>query len=152
GPELPDNNLHANTPVAVDIPTCQRKRHRQFVHHDIWDYDLGAAPTLFDSVKDGRTIPAIAEITKMGLLFMFDRVTGEPLFGMEERRVPQSTAPGEKTSPTQPFPLKPPPLARMSLKKTELPSPAISPDLAAYCNGLWDKYKLEDAVPYTPWS
>ena len=151
GAERPGNNLYANSLVAVDIATGQRKWHQQFVHHDIWDYDLAAAPTLFDSVKDGRTIAAVAEITKMGLLFMFDRVTGEPLFGMEERRVPQSTAPGEKTSSTQPFPLKPPPLARMSLKKHELPSAATFPDLAAYCSGLWDKYKLEDAVPYTPW-
>ena len=86
----------------------------------------------------------------MGMLFTFNRVTGEPLFGIEERPVPQSTVPGEKTSPTQPFPLKPPPLARVSLTKSELPT-SISPEHTAYCAALWEKYKLQDAVPYTPW-
>ena len=120
------------------------------MHHDIWDYDLGAAPTLIDVVRNGKTVPAVAQINKMGLLFIFDRVTGEPIFGMEERPVPQSNVPGEKTSLTQPFPLKPPPLARNSLKRSELPK-SISPELLAYCEGLWEKYKLTDSVPYTPW-
>ena len=150
GMERPGNNLYGTSLVAVDIATGKRLWHQQLVHHDIWDYDLGAAPTLFDAVKDGKTIPAVAQINKMGLLFTFNRVTGEPLFGMEERPVPQSTAPGEKTSPTQPFPLKPPPLARNSLKRSELPK-NITPELAAFCEGLWDKYKLQDTVPYTPW-
>ena len=86
----------------------------------------------------------------MGLLFIFNRVTGEPIFGMEERPVPQSTVPGEKTSPTQPFPVKPPPLARNSIKRSELPT-NISPEHTAYCQGLWEKYGLQDSVPYTPW-
>jgi glucose dehydrogenase len=150
GVERPGDNLYGTSLVAVDIATGQRKWHRQLVHHDIWDFDLGAAPTLFDAVKNGKTIPAVAQITKMGMLFMFDRVTGEPLFGIEERPVPQSTVPGEKTSPTQPFTLKPPPLARTSLKKSELPT-TITPELTAYCAGLWEKYKLQDTVPYTPW-
>ena len=89
-------------------------------------------------------------ITKMGLLFVFDRVTGAPMFGMEERAVPQSTVPGEKTSPTQPFPLMPPPLARNSITRSELPT-NISPEHAAYCQALWEKYGLQDSVPYTPW-
>jgi quinoprotein glucose dehydrogenase len=92
----------------------------------------------------------VAQINKMGLLFIFDRVTGEAVFGLEERPVPQSTVPGEKTSPTQPFPLKPPPLARNALKRSELPT-TISPELTAYCSALWDKYQLHDSVPYTPW-
>ena len=150
GVERPGDNLYGTSLVAVDIATGEKKWHQQLVHHDIWDFDLGAAPTLFDAVKDGRTIPAVAQITKMGMLFTFNRVTGEPLFGMEERPVPQSTVPGERTSPTQPFPLKPPPLARVSMKKSELPT-SISPELTAYCNELWDKYKLQDTVPYTPW-
>ena len=100
--------------------TGKLRWHQQLVHHDIWDYDLGAAPTLVDVVKNGKTIPAVAQITKMGLLFIFDRMTGEPVFGIEERPVPQSTAPGEKTSPTQPFPVKPPPLARNSMTKADL--------------------------------
>ena len=151
GVTRPGNNLYGTSLVAVDIATGKRRWHHQLVHHDIWDYDLGAAPTLVDVVKDGRRIPAIAQITKMGLLFIFDRVTGEPVFGIEERPVPQSTAPGEKSSPTQPFPVKPPPLARNSLKKSELPT-TISPELTAYCQALWDKYQLQDTVPYTPWN
>ena len=150
GVERPGNNLYGTSLVAVDIATGKRLWHQQLVHHDIWDYDLGAAPTLFDVTKDGKTVPGVAQITKMGIMFIFNRVTGEPLFGMEERPVPQSTVPGEKSSPTQPFPLKPPPLARMSLKRSELPK-NITPELAAYCEGIWDKYKLQDAVPYTPW-
>jgi glucose dehydrogenase len=150
GVERPGDNLYGTSLVAVDIKTGKRLWHQQLVHHDIWDYDLGAAPTLFDVTKDGKTVPGVAQITKMGIMFIFNRVTGEPLFGMEERAVPQSSVPGEKSSPTQPFPLKPPPLARMSLKRSELPK-NITPELAAYCEGIWDKYKLQDAVPYTPW-
>lgn len=150
GVERPGDNLYGTSLVAVDIATGKRLWHQQLVRHDIWDYDLGAAPTLIDVRKDGKTIPAVVQINKMGLLFIFNRVTGEPIFGMEDRPVPQSTVPGEKSSPTQPFPLKPPPLARNSLKKSELPR-NISPELTAYCEGLWEKYKLEDTVPYNPW-
>ncbi len=150
GVERPGDNLYGTSLVAVDIATGQRKWHQQLVHHDIWDFDLGAAPTLFDSVKDGKTIPAVAQISKMGMLFMFNRVTGEPLFRIEERPVPQSTVPGEKTSPTQPFTVNPPPLARISMKKSDLPT-TISPEHTAYCAALWEKYKLQDSVPYTPW-
>jgi quinoprotein glucose dehydrogenase len=150
GVERPGDNLYGTSLVAVDIATGRRKWHQQLVHHDIWDFDLGAAPTLFDARVNGKVIPGVAQITKMGMLFMFDRVTGAPLFGLEERPVPQSTVPGEKTSPTQPFTVKPPPLARMSLKRSELPT-SISPEHTAYCAALWDKYKLEDSAPYTPW-
>ena len=150
GAERPGNNLYGTSLVAVDIATGERRWHQQLVHHDMWDFDLGAAPTLFDAVKDGKRIPAVAQITKMGMLFIFDRVTGTPIFGIEERAVPQSTVPGEKTSPTQPFTVKPPPLARNSMKKSELPT-TISPEHTAFCAALWEKYNLQDAVPYTPW-
>jgi glucose dehydrogenase len=150
GAERPGNNLYGTSLVAVDIATGKRRWHQQLVHHDMWDFDLGAAPTLFDAVKDGKRIPAVAQITKMGMLFIFDRVTGAPIFGIEERAVPQSTVPGEKTSPTQPFTVKPPPLARNSMKKSELPT-TISPEHTAFCAALWEKYNLHDTVPYTPW-
>jgi len=150
GVERPGNNLYGTSLVAVDIATGKRRWHQQLVHHDMWDFDLGAAPTLFDAVKDGKRVPAVAQITKMGMLFIFDRVTGTPIFGIEERAVPQSTVPGEKTSPTQPFTVKPPPLARNSMKKSELPT-TISPEHTAFCAALWEKYNLQDAVPYTPW-
>jgi quinoprotein glucose dehydrogenase len=142
--------LYGTSLVALDIATGKKLWHQQLVHHDIWDYDFAAQPTLLDINKDGKTIPAVAEFGKTGLLYIFNRLTGEPVFGMEERAVPPSAAPGEKTSPTQPFPLKPPPLARNSLKKSELPT-NISPEHTAYCAALWDKYKLQDTVPFTPW-
>jgi glucose dehydrogenase len=150
GVTRPGDNLYGTSLVALDIATGKRLWHQQLVHHDIWDNDLGAHPTLIDVTRDGKSVPAVAQITKMGLLFIFNRVTGAPIFGMEERAVPQSTVPGEKTSPTQPFPLLPPPLARNSIKKSELPT-NISPEHTAYCLGLWDKYGVQDSVPYTPW-
>jgi glucose dehydrogenase len=143
------NNLYSNSLLAVDVNTGRIKWHQQLVHHDIWDYDLAAQPTLVDVRRGGRTIPGVALITKMGVLFVFNRETGAPMYGMEERPVPQTTAKGEWTSPTQPFPLKPPPLARNSLKKEELAS--VTPELEAYCKGLWAKYNLSDTVPYNPW-
>jgi quinoprotein glucose dehydrogenase len=150
GVERPGDNLYGTSLVAVEIATGKRLWHQQLVHHDIWDYDLGAAPTLVDVVRNGKTIPAVAQINKMGLLFIFNRLTGEPIFGIEERPVPQSTVPGEKSSATQPFPLKPPPLARNTMKKVDLPT-TISPEHTAYCAGVWEKYKLQDSGPYTPW-
>jgi len=151
GVTRPGDNLYGNALVAIDIATGKRLWHQQLVHHDIWDNDLAAHPTLIDVTRNGKTVPAVAEITKMGLLFIFNRVTGEPIFGMEERPVPQSTVPGEKTSPTQPFPVLPPPLSRNSIKRSELPT-NISPEHTAYCQGLWEKYGLQDSVPYTPWA
>lgn len=150
GVTRPGDNLYGTSLVALDIATGKRLWHQQLVHHDIWDNDLGAHPTLIDVTRDGKTVPAVAQITKMGLLFIFNRVTGAPIFGMEERPVPQSTVPGEKTAPTQPFPLMPPPLARNSIKRSELPT-NISPEHTAYCQALWEKYGLQDSVPYTPW-
>ncbi|MBY0496375.1 MAG: PQQ-binding-like beta-propeller repeat protein [Cyanobacteria bacterium] len=150
GVTRPGDNLYGTSLVAVDIATGKKLWHQQLVHHDIWDNDLGAHPTLIDVTRNGKTIPAVAQITKMGLLFIFNRVTGEPIFGVEERAVPQSTVPGEKTAATQPFPVKPPPLARNSITRSELPT-NISPEHTAYCQGLWEKYGLQDSVPYTPW-
>ena len=144
------DNLFGTSVVAVEAASGRLRWYRQLVHHDIWDYDLGAAPTLVDVVKNGRTIPAVAEITKMGLMFVLDRTTGEPVWGIEERPVPQTTAPGEKTAPTQPFPVKPPPLARNSMTKAELAT--ITPEHEAYCKALWDKYNLQDSAPYQPWN
>jgi len=144
------DNLFGTSVVAVEAATGKLRWYRQLVHHDIWDFDLGAAPTLVDVVKNGRTIPAVAEITKMGLMFVLDRTTGDPVWGIEERPVPQTTAPREKTAPTQPFPVKPPPLARNSMTKAELAT--ITPEHEAYCKALWDKYRLQDSAPYQPWN
>ena len=143
------NNLYSDCLLAVDANTGKIKWYQQLVHHDIWDYDLAAPPALVDVQRNGRTIPGVSLITKMGIMFVFNRETGEPMYGMEERPVPQTTAKGEWTSPTQPFPIKPLPLARMSLKKEELAK--VTPELEAHCKGLWEKYKLSDTVPYNPW-
>jgi glucose dehydrogenase len=143
------NNLYSDSLVALDAMTGKMKWHQQLVHHDIWDYDIAAPPALIEVRRNGQVIPAVVQYTKMALLFIFHRETGEPIFGMEERPVPQTTAPGEWTSPTQPFPIKPAPLARNSIKQSELAK--VTPEHAAYCNGLWEKYKLSDSVPYQPW-
>jgi glucose dehydrogenase len=106
--------------VAIDTATGKYKWHFQTVHHDIWDFDLPPAPGLIDIVRNGRKIPALAQIGKAALMYIIDRSTGKPVFGVEERPVPQTDVPGEQTSPTQPFPVKPPPLARVSFKPEDI--------------------------------
>ena len=103
------DNLFAESLVAVDVDTGQLIWHFQMVHHGVWDYDLPAAPTLIDITVDGRDIKAVAQISKQGFTYVFDRITGEPVWPIEERSVPQSTVPGEQLSATQPFPTKPAP-------------------------------------------
>ena len=102
------DNLFVESLVAVKAKTGERLWHFQMVHHGVWDYDLPAAPTLVDLVVDGRAIKAVAQITKQGYTYVFDRLTGEPVWPIIETPVPQSTVPGEKLSPTQPIPTKPP--------------------------------------------
>jgi quinoprotein glucose dehydrogenase len=111
GGERLGDNLYANSIVALKAETGERVWHFQTVHHDLWDYDIASPPILFDVHRGGRTIPAVATGPKSGNYFILDRTTGKPIFGVEERPVPQSDVPGEKSSPTQPFPLAPPPLA-----------------------------------------
>jgi quinoprotein glucose dehydrogenase len=108
GGHRPGDNLFANSLVALDAKTGERVWHFQFVHHAVWDYDPPAAPNLINIVVEGRPIKAVAQITKQGFTFVFDRATGDPVWPIEERAVPQSTVPGEVTSATQPFPSKPP--------------------------------------------
>lgn len=148
GKDRVGNGLYGNTLVALDARTGTKKWHRQLVHHDLWDYDLAAPPALFDIRRGGRTIPAIAQITKMGLLFVFDRVTGEPVYGVEERPVPQTTIPGEVTSPTQPFPVKPPPLGKNTFRMEEIYN--RSPDHAKFCKELFETNQMKIGVPFTP--
>jgi quinoprotein glucose dehydrogenase len=150
GVSRPGDTLYGTSLVALDANTGKLKWYHQLVHHDLWDFDSAAAPTLVDVVQKGVKIPAVVHMGKMGLMFIFDRRDGKPIFGLEERPVPQSTVPGEKSSPTQPFPVKPEPIARISMKMSEIPKD-ITPELASYCQGLVDKYKLEDAVPYNAW-
>ena len=120
------NNLYANCLLALDAATGKHVWHYQLVHHDLWDYDLPAPPNLLTVTQGGKKIDAVAQVTKMGMVFVFNRETGEPLFPIEERPVPASTLPGEQTSPTQPFPVKPPPFSRHRLTEDELTD--ISPE------------------------
>lgn len=113
-------NLFGNSLVALDARTGKRLWHFQFVHHDLWDYDLPAAPKLLTVRHNGKMVDAVAQPTKMGFLFVFNRVTGEPLWPIEERPVPKSDVPGEQSWPTQPFPTAPPPFARQKFSADDI--------------------------------
>lgn len=125
------DNLFGTSLVAADAATGEYLWHFQAVHHDIWDADFSAAPVLFEMERDGKTIPAVAALTKTALLFILHGETGEPIFGVEERPVAKSNVPLEKASPTQPFPLKPAPLSRLAIDKDEIAS--VTPELKAAC-------------------
>ena len=105
GGHRPGNNLFGESIVAVDLKTGQRKWHYQLVHHGIWDFDIPCAPILVDITVNGRMIKALAQPTKQAMLYVFDRVTGKPIWPIEERPVEKGDVPGEWYSPTQPFPL-----------------------------------------------
>ena len=109
GGHRPGDNLFSQSLVCLDVKTGKKVWHYQITHHDIWDYDLPAPPVLADITVDGKSIKAVAQVTKQAFTFVFDRVTGKPVWPIEERPVPQSNVPGEKTSLTQPFPTKPAP-------------------------------------------
>ena len=118
GGDRPGMNLFGNTLVALDANTGKLKWFFQTVHHELWDYNLPPAPGLIDIKKDGKTIPALAQVGKSGYMYILNRVTGEPVYGVEERPVDKINVPGEASYPTQPFPLKPPPISRTSMTRT----------------------------------
>ena len=120
GGHRPGWNLFANSIVALDARTGERRWHFQMVHHDLWEYDTVGPPTLGDIVVDGRRIRAVMQPSKTGFLYVFDRETGEPVWPIEERPVPQSSVPGEVTSATQPFPTKPPPFGAQGVTVDDL--------------------------------
>ena len=120
GGHRPGKNLYANSLVAIQAKTGKLVWYFQTVHHDLWDYDLSSPPILGDIRVDGRHIRAVMQASKTGFLWVLDRVTGKPVWPVEERPVPQSTVPGEETSPTQPFPTKPPPFDRQGITKDDL--------------------------------
>lgn len=148
GADRVGDGLYGNSLVALDARTGAVKWYRQIVHHDLWDYDLAAPPALFDIRRTGRVIPAVAQITKMGLLFVFDRVTGEPVYGIEERPVPQSAIPGEAAARTQPFPVKPPPLAKNTFRIEEMYD--RSPGQARFCRELFVRNRMTIGPAFTP--
>jgi len=140
GGHRPGNNLYGDSLVCVDLKTGQRKWHFQIVHHPIWDYDMPAAPLLMDINVDGRPIKAVAQSTKQGLLYVFDRITGKPVWPIEERPVPQTDVPGEKTSPTQPFPTKPPAYSRNGVEEKDLID--FTPELKEQAANAAKRYRL----------
>ena len=146
GGDRPGDNLFATSLVAADANTGKYLWHFQVVHHDIWDGDLSGAPALVDVKQGSRTIPAVAIINKPGLLFLLDRVTGKPIYGVEERPVPPSEVPLERASKTQPFPLKPAPLSRMVMKPEDVAT--VTPELETACKKLMEGVQL--GGPYLP--
>jgi len=146
GVNRPGNNLFSETLVALDLKTGQRKWHYQTVHHGVWDWDLPCAPLLYDMEQNGRTVKALAQPTKSAFLFVLNRETGEPIWPIVERPVPQSDVPYEKTSPTQPFPTKPAPFDRQGVTIDDLID--FTPELRAEAVELVKDYKIGPI--YTP--
>ena len=147
GADRKGQNLFANSLVALKAATGKMVWYYQMVHHDIWDYDMPAQPALITVQREGKEIPAVAQVTKMGFVFIFDRLTGKPLFPVEERPVPRSNVPGEASWPTQPFPVKPPPLVRQSISETDIS--AVTPESNRYCTELFHSTKSQGM--FTPY-
>jgi membrane-bound PQQ-dependent dehydrogenase (glucose/quinate/shikimate family) len=140
-------DLFANSLVALDAATGKLRWYFQMVHHDIWDYDMPAQPALIVVRREGKEIPAVAQVTKMGFVFILDRLTGQPLFPVTERPVPESDVPGEAAWRTQPFPLKPPPLVRQSFSEEDISE--VTKDSRQYCAEL--AHALKNRGMYTPY-
>jgi quinoprotein glucose dehydrogenase len=146
GGDRKGTNLFGNCVLALDAATGKRVWHYQLVHHDVWDYDLPCQPALITVRRNGRIMDAVAQVTKMGLVFLFERETGKPLFPIEERPIPKSDVPGEELWPTQPFPLKPPPLNRLAFTESEITN--LSPESHAAVKEVWSRSR--GGVIYTP--
>lgn len=146
GGDRAGDNLFSTSLVAADANTGKYLWHFQVVHHDIWDADMTGAPALIDVKQGGKTIPAVVAMDKIGMVFLLDRVTGKPIYGVEERPVAQSQVPQERSSKTQPFPLKPPPLARMTFNKNDVAT--VTPEIEAACTKLIEG--VETGGPFLP--
>ena len=140
GGHRPGDNVFANTLVSVRCATGERVWHYQIVHHDLWDYDLPAAPILADITVDGRPIKAVVQLTKQAFAFVFDRLTGKPVWPIEERPVPASDVPGERAARTQPFPTKPPAFDRQGVTVDDLID--FTPELRAEATALLKHYRV----------
>ena len=150
------DNLFSDSLVAVDLETGERLWYYQFIHHDVWDWDLPCAPILVDITVDGREIKAIAQPSKQTWLYVFDRVTGEPVWPIEERPVEASNVPGELLAPTQPFPTKPPAYDRQGVSIDDLID--FTPELRAEAERIASNYRIGPiftpptvSVPEGPW-
>jgi quinoprotein glucose dehydrogenase len=148
GVDRPGNNLFSSSVVAVDANTGKYIWHFQLVHHDIWDYDTQSAPLVVDIRRNGEIVPALIIVNKTGLMFTLNRVTGKPIFEIEERPVPKSDLPNEQTAPTQPFPVKPPPLTQNTVSRDNLYKG--EPQHQAFCEHLVDDNNMKLGGPYMP--
>ena len=146
GGKRPGNNLYANSLVAVDLKTGKPKWHFQFIHHEVWDYDMSSPPLLMDITVNGKPIKAVAEPTKQGMLYVFDRITGKPVWPIPEKPVPKGDVPGEWYAPTQPMPSKPAPYARTGVDESVLID--FTPKLHQEALELVKNYKMGPI--YTP--
>src|SRR6202158_4733398 len=146
GGHRPGNNLFGESLVCVDLKTGERKWHFQLVHHPLWDMDISSAPILADINVDGRAVPAVAQPSKQGFLYVFDRVTGKPIWPIPERPVEVGSVPGEWYSPTQPIPTKPPAYSRNGVLESDLID--FTPELRERGKAIASKYKLGPV--YTP--
>ena len=146
GGDRAGDNLFGSSLVAADANTGKYLWHFQVVHHDIWDADMTGTPALIDVKLGGKTIPAVVAMNKGGMLFLLNRISGKPIYGVEERPVPQSEVPLERTSKTQPFPLKPPPLSRMTFSKDEVAT--VTPEIEAACKKLLEGVQV--GGPFLP--
>jgi quinoprotein glucose dehydrogenase len=133
-------NLFADSLVCLDAGTGRRKWHRQLVHHGLWDYDMPAPPSLVTITVNGKKIDAVAQLTKMGFVFVFDRVTGEPVWPIEERATPASDVPGERAWPRQPFPTRPPAIEQTGVSLDDAFD--LTPELKAEAQAEMKKYRL----------
>jgi quinoprotein glucose dehydrogenase len=135
GGDRKGSNLYGSSLLALDAATGRLIWYFQATHHDNWDYDVQAPPALIEVKRNGKSLPAVAQSTKQGLLFFFDRVTGKPIYDVEERPVASDNpTPGDENWPTQPFPVKPPPLARNSFRPEEVAT--VTPELERFCKEL----------------
>jgi quinoprotein glucose dehydrogenase len=141
GGHRPGNGLFGESVVALDLKTGQRKWHYQLVHHGIWDFDIPCAPMLIDITIGGRTVKAVAQPTKQGILYTFDRVTGQPIWPIEEKPVPKGDVPGEWYSPTQPMPTKPPAYGVAGIPSVD-DLIDFTPELRAEALRIVSKYKI----------
>jgi quinoprotein glucose dehydrogenase len=153
GGDRPGDDLFGSSVVALDVRSGMKRWHFQAVHHDLWGYDVAAPPTLLDVTIDGTRVPALALAAETGYAYVLNRITGEPLFGIAETPVPASDVPGEQSAATQPIPVKPTPIARVSYVAEDLVSAQdTDAEHAEFCRELRDKSGgLQNLGPFTPY-